>query len=452
MSLTKLLLQQPLDLDLTVFSSALEEPINVKDLLKQVAREMFNGTMPVLQVDTEKELKRAIQLGVAAKYVPAKDVIILDDLFCKTQEVYTQKLHDKLIRAAKSMGTHVPKMMSTCIDDGACYFVSRSTALLSGITSSTMDSGRHITGSKDGTLIAAFGFLSTTYQVGDGPALSLFERIVLKEEPVLKLLCELGQDNQFVEELVQVAQQQQQAIPSNKISQFQKQNFINYNSKRITVSPLQSVNTTVSLKHAIDNIYNQKGRVNVKRYFAGGANTQNVSSLNQDIGGSIPHLKAWIPSQSRRYDVFYTLYRTKRLSLSKTQKSLISTLVWSMNRIEDKSYSNYSDRKVIDNLLSQLSELLRIQLEEFASEIRQLTDTKKLVEISIKMNSDIKAYFKAETISEKTEASELLALQLIALAAAEMKRNKLDNIHVEDSALDIATKILEKGDVRCRLL
>lgn len=449
MSYTELLLEQMPTRLLSEVSSQLEPKLAVNDLLKSIAKETFNVTMPVLQVKNEIDFKKAVRFAISAKYLTGKDLITLGDLTQMASDVFADKLMNKLVRAAKSMGTHVHKMTSTCIDDSANYF-NELPKIHSGINSSNLSCERQITGSKDGVLVAAYGFLSACHKIANGEATSLFDRIVNREPLVIKLLSELSQNTQFVEDLACAAAEHKKENAAKKVSQFHKQSFINYSGQRITVTPLQSVLTTVALKKAIDNIYQQKGRINIKRYAAGGNNNQNVSALNQDLGGSIPHIKAWIPSQKKQHDAFYYLYRTRRLTLSKPQKELIATLAWSIGRIENKKNINQHDKKINDNIFSKLANILRIDLEAFAFEINQLDET-KVNDIKSSLNPMIKNYFSATTIQEKTESSEDLALKIVALASAEMKRHKL-NIQIEDSAFDTATKVFEKGDVLCRLL
>ncbi len=453
MSCTAQLLQQTPNTVLLEFAKQIEghkkEKFKVVDLFKQIARETFNGTQPVLSVANESVFKKSLKLAIATKYTQPKDVSTLGELLQNSSECYMNKLHDKLIRAARSIGTHVHKTTSTCIEDSANYFV-KPIAIKTGVNSATLASGRHVTGSKDGTLVAAFGLLSATYRIANGEALSIFERLAMKDPITLKTFAELGAEQDYINELSCTALRHKEMPPSNKISQFHKQNFIEFAGKRITITPLQSVNTTVALKQSIDRIFQEKGRINVKRYIAGGAQSQNVSSLNQDLGGSIPHLKAWIPSQNKQQNVFYFLYRTQRLSLNHSQKQLISTLAWSIKRIEDKGFSNQSDRNIVDNTIIKIVMLQLLELEEFAFKINELKDQNKLINISKKINNSIKEYFTADSIATKTAASEILALELIAKIAAEMKRNKL-NVHIEAKALNEAAKILQKGEVLCPL-
>ena len=418
------------------------DKITKKELFKDIAKESFNAVMPVLQLKDQAQFKCVVKLAIACKYTDPSTVETFSDLLNSSKDSFNKKLQNKLIRAAKSIGTHVPKMMSTCIEDSAVFFP-KLKVISSGITSSTLDSGRWVTGSKDGTLVGAFCLLSSTHQIGDGPALSLFERMAMEEPCVIALLRELSDDKAFIQELIDTAAQHRVESPSTTVSQFHKQNFINYQGRRITVTPLQSVNTTVALARSINSTFQNNARVNIKRYAAGGGQSQNVSSLNQDLGGSIPHFYAWIPSNKKRQDVFYYLYRTKRLSLTKPQKSLVATMAKTISSIEHRGQSNHFYRKAIVQQFTQQAQLLLDVLESFAVEFNKVRDENIRQKVRDKMNGQVMAYFVANSYQQKKETSVAIAIELLALVSAEMKRNKL-NVHIEGDAIEATVLVLEK--------
>lgn len=450
MSYTQRLLNESGQTKLADFANVVNDKFNTSDLIKLIARETFNCTSKIINVNNDNDFKRSVKIAIAAKYVKPGDVKTINDLINFSCPSYESKIHDKLIRASKSIGTHVHKMTSTCIEDSANFF-DKQTALSSGITSATVDSGRYVTGSKDGTLVAVFGLLSSTHSINGSEPLSIFERLANEEPVIIDTLTDLGADKEFISELIDSAYEHKNEAASNKISQFHKQNFINFGGKRIVVTPIQSVNTTVALKHAVNEIYEAKGRVNVKYYTAGGAQSQNVSALNQDLGGGIPHLKAWIPSQNKTANAFTIAAKTRNLQLNKEQRQLVSKLAWANARIEDKTNSNTHDRKIIENLFFKLSAYLVDDLEAFAAEINKLDDDLKLKSISDKMNANIKDYFNADSVKSKSDSIELIALEFVSKISAEMKRNKL-NVNIETSAINTIVTALEKADIICQSL
>lgn len=453
MQLTSRLLQYSPNTELSVIALEIDNKLSCSDLLKQVAREMFNSTQPVININSDLEFATAIKIAISAKYSKPKDINTIDDLIQSASDFFKLKIHGKLIKAACQMGTHVPKMTSTCIGDSAVFF-EQAPQLTSGITSATLNSNCSITGSKDGTFIASYGLLSAVYKDKNGTA-SIFDRIIAKDPIVLKTLNDLGgeSDEQFIDDLVDAARNQhtRRLSKNDEVSQYYKQNFVNYNGKRITVTPLQSVTTTISLKNAINDIYLKKnGRVNCNYYAAGGANTQNVSALNQDIGGAIPHLSAWIPSKHKCKDAFYFMMLTKTLLLSVDQKQLITELAHKIKEIERKEHSCFDERNEIDRLFGLIASFLLRDLISFAGSINKL-EQHELIPIKKKINYDIELYFKASSIPEKSEASELLALKLLVLVAAELDEVRL-NSHITDRVFSVMTKIFEKGNVLCPLL
>lgn len=434
----------------TKINTVLSDTITTANLFKAVARETFNSTMPVLLVEDSAEFKKAIKLAIACKYTVPNKVDTVGDLLDCAAQCYKDKLKNKLVRVAVNIGTHVPKATSSCIEDGAIMF-ERPPALSSGVTSGTVDSGRWVTGSKDGKLVTAFGFLSSTYQIGNEPAMSLFERMAVENRATIELLRELDDDKAFILELIEAAAQHRVEQPPSTVSQFHKQNFVHFGGKRIVVTPLQSVNTTVALSQAIGAVFGSNGRVAVKRYAAGGAQSQNVSSLNQDLGGAPPHIKAWIPSHQRTRDVFYYLYLTKRLSLDNEQKALIARIAGEVRAIEVKGHSNASNRQRLAELYTCQAQLLLKTLYAFADQWNMLTDQKKRQTVRERMNPAIKAYFQANSVQQRNAASEILAWELLGLIAQEMKRNKLHS-PIESSAFDAVMAVLVKGGVSCPTL
>lgn len=424
--------------------------LTLDDLTKGVARECFNATMPVLILPSEDALKKAIQFAIVCKYAKAKEYKTLRELFAQAKTCFEDKLLDKLVRASRSMGTHVPKMMSTNISDSAISFAALK-PLSSGITSSNIHSNRNYTGSKDGTLVAAFGFLSATYKVGEGKAMSLFERIANEDKTLIKLLHELSGDKTFVSELIDAAKVQLTAEPSSSISQFHKQNFVEFAGERITLTPLQSVNTTVGLKRAIDEIFRSKARVSIKRYVAGGAQSQNVSALNQDLGGAIPHIQAWIPNMRRKRNAFYYVFRHRNLFLNREQKSHVSTLGWWMGKMEESQKNNLQSRTRLDNLFNKLAQEWLLEFTLFAQEIDRIKDESVLENIRSRINPLIARYLKANTKQLKSEVAEDLAIELVGLCRKQLQRNKL-NHHIDDQSMDVMCRVFEKGEVTCHSL
>lgn len=446
MCLTTQLVKQSTNTVLADFQDGLK----LDELLRNLARETFNCTYPIVCVDDESQFKVAIKIAISAKNVKPSDVTTLQDLISLSSDWYKEKLLSKMVNASKHMGSHIPKATSSCIGQGAAFFPTLP-RLDTGITSASCDSGRHISGSVNGLLIAGFGLLASTYRIGDDEPRSMFERLTNEEPVVLELLAELGTDDVVIKELIDTAREQLDSEISNTVSQFHKQSFVNFNGNRITVSPIQSVNTSVSLKHAINNVFNNDARVNIKSYAAGGANSQNVSAINQDLGGSIPHLKAWIPSQNRPRNVFNFVYRTKQLKLNAEQKLIINRLALAINRVESKGSSNLQDRKVIENTFSSIASLFIRELSDFVDDVNNIDDQSKLLEIAKRLNGEIKAYLTATSIKDKTVAAEYIALELLTKISIELKRNEL-NVHIEDSALKTIISLLNKEDLSCQSL
>ena len=447
MTITEKLLQTP-NCELALFAKTHTE-YTVSDLIKQLARETFNVTHKAINVASEVDFIRAVKVGVTAKYCSPKNIDVIADFEDQAPDFFTAKMKSNLIKSISEIGTHIPKMTNTGIDDCALFF-DKQPKLKTGITSASFND-HVITGSKDGTLISLYGLLSATHAINNNPPASIFSRLVNDEPVIRKLLSQLtDQDDALIDAAIAAAKQKYNHRSTLKISQYHKQNFVNYNDNVIVVTPLQSALTTVELRDAISSVYDNNGRVNTKKYFAGGANTQNVSALNQDIGGGINHLTAWIPNALKRNSAFHFMRQTKNITLNENQKLLIINLNNTILRIEGVGHSVFDQRKYIDELFFNITIDFRSTLENFADEVKKLSATDVEI-ISRQMNPLIKKYFKADSISEKENASKELAFILVALSAAQIKRVGF-NPHINDRVLTLVTKTLDCGKVLCPTL
>ena len=451
MIFTEYVLTQPSSTCLDALATEIDKELKKKDLLATIAREMFNASMPTLRVKNYDDFIKALKIGLSAKFADMKSLKTIDDFVKYADEAFTNKISHILLAAIAGIGTHVPKMQSTLVPDPAVSFSTDQTTPKTGITSLSMDNTRKITGSKDGKYISGYGFLSASYQINNNAPKSLFQLLIEEDEYFIGFL-KCFYDVPEIEVLISTAKKKVTEAPSMTVSQFQKQNFVDFCGKKIVVTNIQSVETTVALRQRINKMFEQRGYVNTKRYFAGGANSQNVSALNQDIGGGIPHLKAWIPSNVNNHDVFYYAYLMRSVKLNLQQKVLVKKLAWIISRIEDKGSSNQNERTAIENVANKITVMYLENLSLFADEISLIDNPDKLERLRLIINQDIKNYLTATSKADKSDASESIAFSLIDVMAKEMKRNKLDH-NVGINTFNIIQSVLEGGKIKpCHML
>lgn len=443
MACTEILLKLSLDTNLKDCVDGYDgKKLSKGDLIKEISREAYNCTRGAVFVDSQLELINAIKMALSCR-VKAGSYETISDLLDHSKFAFCSKVKSNLAKAAASMGNYIPKFSNSNISDAGVFFP-KVPLIESGFTSYLC--GQAISGSGNGAYITAYGFLSSKYRV-DGKVKSIFDLIHDRNKSVLKLLDDLAGEK-ISDEICLSVDACLKRKPTTVVDQFYKQNFVEYDGEMISCTPLLSVGMAIEVKNSIDSIFkNEQGNLQYSRFRVGGTNSQNVSILNSDLGGSPWHFKAWIPRPKNGDSVFKKFGRLRNFTSNKEVNAECSQLKIYLARINAKGTSNASMRDAINQAFVRCAELYITSLKDALTGLQCATEKDRSAAIC-GIDDVVLRYLRAETKREVSSAGFDMGLLLAGKIKTHLNLNMMP-FHIDECAISAMCGVFERNGDLC---